>query len=282
MRRGAGESAPVRPVVRPLSRLSVMTIQCAIVTGILLIWENADQLPVWGGNVPFLDPFFISSPSRVWEEFGAQLGADGSLASYLWTTVRSALLGTLIGFVAGACVGLLLSNNRRLAQVLRPFLVALNATPRVALVPIIVIVTGPTFRASVISVILVVFFVAFFNAYEGGRTVPSHMVQNVQLLGAGRLDIMRLVRFPYVLAWTFAALPLAITFGLITVVTTEILTGYPGIGRLIVISLTTSRSSLTFVAVISLSAVGLAIVMLAETAKRRVLHWWEATDLGSG
>lgn len=281
MARRAGTPREIRPEQPLLSRWSVLAIQASLVALVLLAWENAPRMPVWGGEVPVLDPFFISSPSRVWRELVAQVGDDGALVEYLWTTVRSALLGTAIGLVAGALVGLVLSDNRRLAQVLRPFLVALNAMPRVALVPIIVIVTGPTFRASVISVVLVVFFVAFFNAYEGGRTVPAHVVQNAQLLGARRRDVMRLVRLPYVLAWTFAALPLAITFGLITVVTTEILTGYPGIGRLIVISITTSRSSLTFVAVLALSVVGLAIVILAEAAKRRILHWWEASDLAS-
>jgi NitT/TauT family transport system permease protein len=159
-------------------------------------------------------------------------------------------------------------------MVVQPFVVALNAVPRIALIPIIIILVGPSFGASVVISLIVVFFVAFFNAYEGGRNVTPQLLQNAKILGASRAQIMWQIRSPYVLAWTLAALPLATTFAVISVVTGEILTGYPGLGRLISVAEVTADSSLTFAVVVVMSVMGMVVVGIAQLVKVRVLHWW--------
>jgi NitT/TauT family transport system permease protein len=122
----------------------------------------------------------------------------------------------------------------------------------------------------------VVFFVTFFNAFEGGRTVSPHLLQNAKILGAKPWQIMWHVRRPYVFAWSMASLPLALTFSLLTVVTTEILTGQPGMGYLISYSTSTADATLTFASVVVLPAAGMAIVGISAIVKRRALRWWEA------
>ena len=84
------------------------------------------------------------------------------------------------------------------------------------------------------------------------------------------------------LAWTFASLPVAVTFGLITVVTTEILTGAGGMGHLIVTALATSEATLTFATIVALGVVGLVIVLIADAIKAKMLHWWEEADAVGG
>jgi NitT/TauT family transport system permease protein len=261
----------------------VLLVQALLIAVILLLWQYASDIPFIGGKWVVLNPFFISSPSAVASELWTQLfTADGQMPGYLWATVGSTLIGLGIGLVTGALAGLLLSNSEALAQVIRPFLVAFNAVPRVALIPVIVIIVGPSFEASVVSCFIVIFFVVFFSAYEGGRTVPKHMLQNARLLGASRWEMMRTVRFPCVLAWTFASLPVAVTFGLITVVTTEILTGAGGMGHLIVTALATSEATLTFATIVALGVVGLVIVLIADAIKAKMLHWWEESDAVGG
>lgn len=156
----------------------------------------------------------------------------------------------------------------------RPFLVALNTVPRIALVPIIVIIFGPTFQSSVV----LAFIVVFWNAYEGGRSVAPQLLECSGLLGASQRQVMIHVRLPYVVAWGLAALPLAASLRIVAVVTGEILTGYPGLGRLISVAQSTADSTLTFAVAITLSVLGLVLVGLAEVVKRRVLHWWVATQ----
>ena len=79
---------------------------------------------------------------------------------------------------------------------------------------------------------------------------------------------------PYVLAWTIAALPLCLTFGFLSVVTAEILTGAHGLGKLISTASVTVDSTLTFTVVIVLSVMAIITVSLASVMTRRILHWW--------
>jgi NitT/TauT family transport system permease protein len=258
-------------------RAAVLATQVALGLVILAGWQFVPQIhgiQHWGH---VFDPFFISSPQRIAQSIrDLATGASGgkSLWSYLSPTLFASLLGALIGMVLGAMVGLLLSNIDFLSRVLQPYLVALNAVPRVALIPIMIILFGPTFTASVVMAVLVTFFVAFFNAYEGGRNVPPQLLQNARVLGANGAQIMLRVRLPYVLAWTLAALPLAVTFAILTVVTSEILSGNAGMGQLLYNANVAANSSQTFAVVVILSVVGVLVVSLAQVVKRRVLHWW--------
>jgi NitT/TauT family transport system permease protein len=259
-----------------LGRRRVVAIQVAIVAAFLLGWQFIPQIPGLGDLSPVFDPFFISSPVRVGETLYALFSGQGiaPIWPYLQQTVQSALLGTFGGTVIGATAGILLSNDERLNQILRPFVLAINAIPRIALIPIIVIIFGATVTTTVVTAVIIVTFVVFFNAYEGGRSVPRHVLENAILMEASPRQVMQHIRLPYVLAWTFAALPNAVSFGLVGVVTAEILTGFAGIGRLLVVSVTTASSSLTFSVVVVLSVVGVTLVSLTELLKRRWLHWW--------
>jgi NitT/TauT family transport system permease protein len=156
-----------------------------------------------------------------------------------------------------------------------PFIMAINAVPRIALIPVIVIIVGPNENASIVTAITVVFFIVFFNAYEGGRKIAREVLQNARLLGYDGLSIMWRIRLPYVVAWTFASLPNAISFSLLAVVTTEILTGASGIGKLILVSEDTVNATLTFAVVCILAVIGLFLVMATTLARSRLLFWWD-------
>lgn len=262
---------------QPMSRSAALALQIAIVIVFLASWEFVPMIPGLADQYVIFNPFFISSPSLIAAKlWGLITGTSGFfLVDYLVTTLVSFFAGTAIGVVGGALFGLILGNSVRLNQVLRPFLVAINAIPRVAMIPIFVIVFGPSFQTTALTTIFVVFFVVFFNAYEGARSVPTQLVQNSQLLGASRWRIMGQVRVHYVIAWTFGCLPNAVTFGLLAALTAEILTGYAGLGRLLVTSANNADSSLTFTVVVVLAALGVVLVGLTETARKVLLRWWD-------
>lgn len=258
-------------------RVVVNLLRLLVVVVLLAAWEYLPKVPALQETSKVFDPFFVSSPSRVVDQLGQMLGGSSSsyhIWDYAWPTIWASLLGTAIGMLLGALCALVLSNFEMLSDVARPFIVAANATPRVAFIPIVVILVGPTSFATVIISVLVVFFVAFFNAYEGGRSVAPELVANARLLGASQLQIVRTIRLPYVMAWTLASLPLAVTFAVITVVTAEILTGVQGMGKLLSTASTTANATLTYAVVIVLSVLGVVIVVAAEAVRRRVLHWW--------
>lgn len=273
-------TAPAAPTKRARVRTArhvVLLYQLLVLVGVLAAWQ---YLPSWSwlsDRVNFLDPFFISSPRRVaGEVVDLAFGRDGTphIWPYLAKTVIGAGIGLIIGMVSGALLGLLLSSSETTARVMLPFVNAINATPRVAFVPIIVVIFGPTRTASVSIAVLVVFFVSLFNAIEGGRTVPHQIVQNAQLFGASSLEIMRHIRLRYVVAWSFAALPTALAFSLVSVVTAEVFTGYEGVGRLLLTASVTVNADLTFALATYLGLLGIVMVSATERLKRRVLHWW--------
>jgi NitT/TauT family transport system permease protein len=270
--------APVQGEQGRNRRASIWLTRSALLLGFLALWQFLPMIEGLRRVIPFMDPFFISSPLLVGTElFELFTGAGGR---FIWgdlaTTVVTALIGTIAGSVFGALMGLLLSNSDWWNRVLQPFILAVNAIPRIALVPIIIIIAGPGSVAAVVSAFIVVTFIVFYNAFEGGRSVPGHMLANAQLLGASGASLIWRVRFPMVLAWTFAALPNAVSFGLVSTITAEILAGSGGLGGELVIALALANATLTFAIVVLMSVVGVVLVMLTNLAKRRLLHWWEA------
>lgn len=257
--------------------IGMSAARLVLVASFLAAWQWLPDVDAVRARFTFMDPFFISSPSlitqRIWD---ITTGANDAtpIWSPLFFTLYTSMAGTAIAIAAGAFLGLLLSNSRFLERLFWPFIVALNAVPRIAIVPIIVILVGSAAKANIVTAVIVVFFLVFYNALEGGRTTPIEMIENAKLLGAGPWDIMRSVRLPLVLAWTSAAVPNAIAFGLVGAVTTEIFTGGEGIGQVLSASVNTADATLTFSVVVILTVVGVALVLGATLARRLVLPWW--------
>lgn len=274
----ASSTAARRSRRRRLGRpLAVLALRMLVVAAILLAWQYLPEIPWLQHRAPVFDPFFVSSPSNVMGRI-VTLGTGANGQQPMWGALAQTLGGTFlgvgIGTVAGALMGLLFSQNRLLSDVLAPLVAVFNAMPRIALIPIFIILAGATLTTSVLTSVSVVFFLVFYNAFNGGLSVPPAVVQNAQLLGASSWEIMLQVRLRYVMVWTLASLPNAISFGLVSVVTAEMLTGALGMGRLLSISISTVDSTLTFAVVVVLTIVGVSLVLASDLVKRRVLHWW--------
>ncbi len=254
-----------------------LVFQLSLAAVLLAAWEYLPKIHFISSHIRFLDAFFISSPSAVFVNLVGLITGnnDNSITiwPYLWTTVSATILGSAIGMLLGALFGLIFSNSQKLAEVVRPFLIVANSVPRVAMIPIFVVMMGPTIGASIVSVVAVVFFLGFFNAFEGGVSVNKALLENAKLLGAGPFETMRSIRLPMVLTWTFAAVPNAISFGLIVAVTTELLAGIPGMGSLILTATTNLQMGLTFAIIAALSIVGLILYWGAVYLQSKVIHW---------
>lgn len=257
---------------------SIVRWRAVIVAAVLAAWQFLPQIDWLQSRFAVFDPFFISSPTRIAAYLVSMLTGSGGVASvwpFLAYTLKGTVLGVALGIVAGAAVGLLFSHNATVARIFRPFLTLMNATPRIALVPVVVIVAGPTTTMSVITAFIVVFFLAFYNGFSGGRSVPVQVIENARLLGASSAEVMWQIRLPYVIVWIFASIPNAISFGLVSVVTAELLSGQPGMGQLIMAAVANADATLTFSIVVILAVVGTVLVMVSDSVQRRVLHWWD-------
>lgn len=260
---------------RPMSeRTRIHLYQLALLAVLLGLWEGLTRVPYLMKNT-FLDPFFISRPSLIAEQlwswtFGARAGF---LLPHLASTLGSTLLGLGVAGVTGFAAGLVLSQNPILAKTLNPFIVSFNSLPRIAMVPLITMVFGLGLLAKVVTVWFVVFFLIFFNTFKGSLSVERHLLQFCQTLGASPRQILWNVRVPSALAWTFAALPNAISFSLVAVVIAEFVGTTTGMGYLIVSALSTLNANEMFAAITVLGLSGIALVSLAERVERRLLRW---------
>jgi NitT/TauT family transport system permease protein len=259
-------------------RLTITTSQLAVLTLTLAAWQYLPHITWLRKQSAAFDPLFVSSPSKIGHllyKITTNTGGRGSIWPDLKTTVIGMAAGIAIGGALGVILGLLFSHNRSVSAVFKPFVSVLNTIPLIAIVPVFIITFGPTQKTSIITSAAIVFFIIFWNAFSGGQSVAREMIQNAQLLGASNFEIMRQIRFPYVLAWTLAALPNAISLGLTAVVTAELLTGQVGMGRVLAVSVNTLDSSLTFSVVAILATVGVVLVSVAELLTKRILHWWQ-------
>lgn len=258
-------------------RVVVHVSRLAIVAAFLAAWEWIPQIPGAPHVTPAFDSFFISSPEKVARTM-YYLAVGGHNTPLIWTPLRQsivpAVLGTAISVAAGALAGLICSTWQLLNRVVRPFIVAANALPRITLIPIVVVIFGAGSTTDISIAFLTVFFLVFWNAYEGGVSVPHETLDNVRLLGASRFEQLRRVRLPYVLVWTFASLPSAIGFGVTVVITAEVLTASTGIGKVLLLSVQNVQPALTFALAIVTALIGLVLVGAAELIRKRVLHWW--------
>lgn len=254
-------------------RIRITAWQIGLLAIFLGAWELLTRIPWFVRNTAF-DPFFISQPSRVavrlweWIQPGPQ-----SVWPHLWLTVEATMLGLVVGVGSGFVVGMALSRNRALADILNPFIVAFNSMPRIAFVPLITMFFGLGIASKVVTSWFVVFFLVFFNTYKGGRSVERELVDFCETLGGSPRQILWRVRIPTAAAWTFASLPNAISFALIGVVLAEFVGSTTGMGYLMITALATLNATDMFAAVTLLSIVGIVLVYSVTFLERRLLHW---------
>jgi len=261
---------------RMVHRLKVWVLRIVVAGALILLWQSLPTL--FPGRSSLADPFFISSPELVADRLGGLLfGIDG--APTIWEpfnqTILAAVIGSFGAAIVGAIGGLLLSEAPRVAQVAQPFLAFFNTIPRIAIIPIIIIIFGTDAVGSAMLAFSVVVFLAFYTAFAGSRSISRELLQNARILGASRFVILTRVRMPFVIGWTFGILPVAIASGLVGAVVGQVLTGAGGIGQLLVLALNTSDATLTFSLVVFLAVVGVIITQLAYASRRLLLPWWE-------
>src|SRR5580658_1089459 len=271
--------------------------QVAICVVVLSVWQWGYQLHTrFPWLVPdLLDPYFISKPSEIFEQFlilscfKSKLGVlngwfNGDFAkclarteNNLWVATGVTLKNTFFGFLAGVSsgfvIGLILGRSKRLSAIFQPFITAVNSIPRIALAPIIVLAFGIGDMSKIVTSWIVVVFLVFFNTFEGARSIDEGFVNVARLLGASEWQITRTVVIPSTMAWVFASLSPAISFALIGVIVGEFIGAERGIGRLIIESEARGEASGMMVAVIVLMLVGVVLSAMIWRLQAYLLRW---------
>ncbi|MHB8693018.1 MAG: ABC transporter permease [Solirubrobacteraceae bacterium] len=249
----------------------------------LLVWSArlATLVAVFGGwqllaNAKVIDPFFWGKPSgivmqlRDWVQHGT---AYGSIWLQIWITMKEALLGFLVGVVAGVFVGLLLGQSRFMAEVVGPYIKVLNAIPRIVLGSLFTVAMGLGTGSKVALAGVLVFFVVFFNAFQGVREVDQKLLANARVLGASRLQITRHVVVPSALTWIIASLHVAFGLAIIGAIVGEFLGAQKGLGLVIASSQNNFNPDGVFGAMFIIAVLTLTAEALISQLERRLLSW---------
>ncbi|OHT81960.1 ABC transporter permease [Mycobacteroides chelonae] len=258
------------------SQIRVWGLRTLLVVVWLASWELATTL--------WLDPFFYSKPSLIWGRLiewftvGTQFG---SIWLQIFTTVQEAVLGFLIGTVAGVTLGVLLGRSRYWSEVLAPFIKALNAVPRIVLASLFIIWFGLGLSSKVATVVVLVFFAVFFNAFTGAREVDGNVINNARILGASPTRILTSIVLPSATSWILSSLHTAFGFALIGAVVGEYAGASKGLGLLISNAQGTFDSAGIYAGMIIITVVALLAEWLIGIAESRLLKW-RPTQSSSG
>jgi len=133
----------------------------------------------------------------------------------------------------GLAFGFLFAASRKIDDVLQPFIGVLNALPRIAFAPLIILWFGLGFFSKVVIVVSLVFFVVFFNTYQGFKDVNPVLLKNARVLGASRYHIIRHIYLPATMTWIFTSLRLSVGYAVIAAIIGEYIGASAGIGFLI-------------------------------------------------
>jgi NitT/TauT family transport system permease protein len=242
-----------------------------VATLVLVIggWQLLTKLKV-------IDPFFWGQPSGIvkqlsdWFEHGT---AYGSIWVQIWTTIKEAVLGFVYGVIAGVLAGVLLGQVRFLADVLGPYIKVMNAIPRIVLGSLFTVALGLGTTSKVALAAVLVFFVVFFNAFQGVREVDRNLLANARVLGASRLQITRHVVLPSALTWIIASLHVAFGLSIIGAIVGEFLGAQKGLGLVIATSQNNFNPNGVFGAMLIIAVLALTAEALIGVLERRLLSW---------
>lgn len=221
------------------------------------------------------DPFVVGS--RLYDWF-----ASGIIFRHLGVTLYETVVAFVLGSILGLLFGLWLALSPTASLLASPYLKAFNAMPRVILAPIFAVWFGLGVTSKIALGITLVFFVVFFNVYQGVREVSPVTLANARMLGASRMQLLRAVYVPSATSWVFSSLHIAVGMAFVGAVIGEYMGSSAGVGYLILEAEGLFDINGVFAGVILLTFFALVLDAVVGIAERRLLHWQpkEAATVG--
>ncbi|MFE4499233.1 ABC transporter permease [Rhodococcus sp. NPDC056743] len=243
----------------------ILATQLVIVIGFLVLWEVAV-------NKGWANALFVSQPSAVW----------GALIDYVTSkqmrvsagaTLTAVVQSFVIGSVSGIVVGCLIGTNEFLDRVFSPFLVPLNAVPRIALAPLFVAWFGLTNTSKVVMGVSIVFFLLVENSRSAVKGVDRDQMTMAKVVGLNRQKLMTKVILPSAVPTIFAGLRLAITYAILGVIASEMIAAKNGLGQDIVRYSSEFQIDYVFAVLIVLVTIATVASVGSSKLERWLLRW---------
>jgi ABC-type nitrate/sulfonate/bicarbonate transport system permease component len=259
---------PRRPRIAGRPDLSAGERTALSLSGIVVVlglW----QLLSWHGT---LDPLIWSSPSRIWRAF-REMASDGTLWPMFLLSAKLFAVAFAISVSSGLVIGAILGWYAKARAVIDPWISMLYAMPGLALVPLLVVAFGSTFRTQVIVVWTVAVFPVIINVSAGVYAIDRRHLELARSFLATNRDVLWGVALPGAVPYVIAGIQQTLTLSLIGVVVAEYFVGNDGLGGLILNSSEQLLTAQAYVGVFIFSLAGLALTALLRLCERRAVKW---------
>jgi sulfonate transport system permease protein len=253
-----------------MGRAGLLLCQLLVAIVVLALWQVLATVPIFGRIL--LPPFFFSNPVDV----GSQIVAwfvSGVIWKHLFITLWESILAFTIGSIAGVTVGFWFARQPVVAAIFDPYVKMANALPRVVLAPIFTLWLGLGIWSKVALGFTLVFFIVFFNVYQGVKEVSAAVLNNGRMLGMSERQLMRHVYWPSALSWMFSSLHTSVGFAVVGAVVGEYLGSAAGLGYLIQQAEGIFDVAGVFAGMLVLSAFVILIDVGVTIVERRLLVW---------
>ena len=257
--------------MRASARRLVVGLQVGIILVVLLAWELGTSGSGQGSRT-VIDPFIWSRPSSIVGRLGQWL-QSGIILNNVFITLYEALMSFLLGALGGIVAGFLLGRSELWSRVLNPFIQVLNALPRLVFAPIFFLLFGLDENSKIALGFSLVFFIVFFNAYQGVREVDRNVYNNVRMLGANERQMTWHVLLPSALTWILTSLHTAVGFAMVGAVVGEYLGASRGLGHVIAQSEGNLDATGVWTGMLVLCVVVVLVETLVSQLERRLVRW---------
>lgn len=259
------QPGPAQPRGRPgaSDAVPIAVLRLGFLAFVLLVWWLAARAAPAG---------LFASPLAVAQALG-RLAAEGRLWQALGQSLSIYLAGTGAAVVVGIAVGALMGTVRPVGRMLDIYVHGLAATPRVAFIPLIILLLGLGFQAKVLVVFLGAVMPVVLNAYAGVRAADPELVEMAEATGASRGRILAHVVLPGALPYLIAGVRIGATIGLINTVVAELYTAVSGLGGLLALYGSRFQMAEYLAIVVILAAIGVTMTEGLRLVERRMLRW---------
>jgi ABC-type nitrate/sulfonate/bicarbonate transport system permease component len=253
---------PPQPWVRRHEQLVIGVIAVVVFS---VAWQAVTMAQVW-------PKYFLPGPTDIAAAFG-ELVAEGELAQDLAISGQEFVIGYSLAALIGIVLGLLLGWYKRARYAFDPFITFFYATPRIVLLPLIIIWVGIGIESKIWIIFLGAFFAVLINTMAGVRSLDENLLRVARSFGATHLDVFRTIALPGSVPFILTGLRLATGHALIGIVVGEIVGAPHGIGRMMWIAGQTFQSARMFVGLFFLAITGVLLTYALQKLERHFDAW---------
>ena len=236
------------------------------VVAFLTVWE------LIGSTFQLINPMFMSAPSLIWKA-AVQMFASGEIYNDLYVSGLEFAWGYSLSVIVGIPFGIAIGWYRKMAYTFDPFVNAMNATPRVALLPLIIIWLGIGILSKIGIIFLGAVFPLMINTRDGLKPTPHNLLNAARSFGASEWQIFRSVVLPSTVPFILTGLRLAVGRALIGVMVGELYAATAGIGFMITVAGATFQTDKVFVGVLIFAITGMIATEVLDKLEHRFDKW---------